>query len=230
MKAVVLSSGGIDSTTCMAMAVDRYGAENVAALSVVYGQRHNKELTCAKKVAAHFGVQHSVLDLSAVFAKSDCCLLANSDKAVPHGSYADQQNEQEGVVKTYVPFRNGLFLSAAASYAMGIFPDSEVEVWIGAHADDAAGNAYPDCSVDFLDHMAKAILRGTDGAVHITYPLADMNKSQVVAEGLKLNAPYRYTWSCYEGGHKPCGKCGTCIDRREAFEANGVNDPASEEE
>ena len=122
-----------------------------------------------------------------------------------------------------------LMLSAAASFAMSLFPREDVEVLIGAHADDAAGNAYPDCSIAFLDRMQDALKLGSDGLVHLFAPLAGMNKATVVKEGLDLNAPYHLTWSCYEGGDRPCGQCGTCIDRAEAFRANGVEDPAMKE-
>lgn len=226
MKLAVLSSGGIDSTTCLAMAVEQAGADNVAALSVVYGQRHAKELQCAEAVTRWYGVRRYVLDLSSVFVNSRCPLLAQSGGAVPHGSYAQQQKQESGVVATYVPFRNGLMLSAAASFAMSLFPGEEVGVWIGAHADDAAGNAYPDCSESFLSEMDMALELGTDGRASLYAPLAGLNKAQVVKAGLELKAPYQLTWSCYEGGEKPCGQCGTCIDRAEAFRANGVPDPA----
>ena len=226
MKSVVLSSGGIDSTTCLAMAVKEYGVKNVATLSVVYGQRHVKELESSEAVARWYGVQRYVLDLAHVFANCQCPLIAGAKSSVPHGSYAQQQKQKAGVVATYVPFRNGLMLSASASFAMSLFPEDEVCIWIGAHADDAAGNAYPDCSEDFLSEMGMAISIGTDERVSLVAPLSGMNKAQVVKAGLELNAPYHLTWSCYEGGDKPCGQCGTCIDRAEAFRANGVEDPA----
>ena len=136
------------------------------------------------------------------------------------------QNGNKGVVQTYVPFRNGLMLSAAASVAMGIYPGEDVLLYIGAHADDAAGDAYPDCSEAFVDAMCKAIEIGSYGKASIAAPLVNMTKKDVVRNGLELSVPYHLTWSCYEGGDEPCGKCGTCIDRAKAFEANGVSDPA----
>jgi len=117
-------------------------------------------------------------------------------------------------------------LSTAASLAASLFENEEVDIYIGAHADDAAGDAYADCSEPFLKAMNDAITIGTYGKVHLVFPFADMNKAGVVATGLKLHTPYELTWSCYEGGDKPCGTCGTCIDRAAAFAANGVKDPA----
>lgn len=103
-------------------------------------------------------------------------------------------------------------------------------MFYGAHADDAAGEAYADCSPEFADAMDKAINIGTYGKIHINRPLIHMNKATVVKTGLELNVPYELTWSCYHGGEKACGKCGTCIDRKHAFEANGVEDPIEYEE
>ena len=227
MKSVVLLSGGVDSATCLALAVSQYTSQNVAALRVFYGQRHAKELECSRKVAEHYGVKPYDLDLSACFTEAGCPLLEKNHEAqLPTGSYAQQQRNAEGVVGTYVPFRNGLMLSAATSMAMGIFPDDEVGLYIGAHADDAAGNAYPDCSEDFALAMKQAIKIGTYGRVNLVAPLVNMNKAQVVSLGLDLGVPYQMTWSCYAGGERPCGKCGTCIDRAAAFAANGIEDPA----
>lgn len=225
MKAIVLSSGGVDSTTCLALAVHERGRENVAAVSVYYGQKHKKELEAARAVAAFFDVPHYELDLSAVFAVSNCPLLAHSTAQIAHKSYAGQLKDGAGV-ETYVPFRNGLFLAAVASFAGGIYPKQDVEIYIGAHADDAAGNAYADCRVDFVETLNKAIQIGTYGRVTLKAPFVGKNKAQVVAAGLKLGAPYRLTWSCYEGREKPCGVCGTCRDRAAAFAANGIADPA----
>ena len=141
-KALVLCSGGVDSTTLLAQAVVKYGAENVYALSISYGQKHGREIGAARAVAAHYGVQQRFLDLGAIFADSACSLLAHSDAAVPAGTYAEQQAEGgEGApVSTYVPFRNGLFLSSAASMALSL--GCEVVLY-GAHHDDVAGNALP---------------------------------------------------------------------------------------
>lgn len=223
MKAVVLFSGGLDSTTCLALAIEKYGADNVTALSMYYGQKHEKEIECAKKIVEYYGVKHIQFDLSDIFETSDCTLLKKNETEIPEESYAEQLKKTNGApVSTYVPFRNGLFLSVAASVAVA---QGAEEILYGAHADDAAGNAYPDCSVEFNGYMAKAIYTGTGDAVNVVAPFVAKTKADVVAEGLRMNVPYELTWSCYEGGDKPCGKCGTCIDRKKAFEKNGVKDP-----
>lgn len=116
-------------------------------------------------------------------------------------------------------------LSSVAAFAVSKYPDSIVHIYLGAHADDAAGSAYADCSKEFTDAMYEAISIGTYGKVKVEAPLVNMNKAEVVKTGLELNVPYRLTWSCYEGGDVQCGTCGTCIDRKNAFKANGVEDP-----
>lgn len=222
-KALVLCSGGVDSTTLLAMAVARLGAENVYALSISYEQRHEKEIESARKVAAYYGVEQRFLDLSSIFADSNCSLLSHSTEEVPEESYAEQLAETGGApVSTYVPFRNGLFLSSAASMALSL---GCAAVYYGAHHDDWAGNAYPDCSKEFVDAMGAAIVEGTGGELRLEAPFVMDSKADIVARGLELAVPYELTWSCYEGGEKPCGVCGTCIDRARAFEANGVVDP-----
>lgn len=227
MKAIVLSSGGVDSTTCVSLAVQEHGADNVVTVSVFYGQKHSKELECARKVAEYYKVKHYEIDLSEVMKYSNCSLLEHSTEKIVHASYAEQiAKNGEGMVPTYVPFRNGLMLSAMAALAMSIYPGESTNIYLGAHADDAAGNAYADCSQDFVDAMCKAINIGTYGNVKVVAPFASKTKADVVATGLRLGTPYELTWSCYEGGDKPCGKCGTCIDRANAFKKNNAVDPA----
>ena len=226
MKALVLFSGGLDSTTCLALAVSKHGAENVIALSVFYGQSHDKEIRCAKQIAEYYGVQFKTLDLAEIFSDSDCSLLSKSESDIPKESYAEQLKKTDGKpVSTYVPFRNGLFLASAASIALS----NECEfIYYGAHSDDAAGNAYPDCSVDFNNAMNEAIYLGSGKQLRIEAPFVELNKADVVRIGTELKAPYKLTWSCYEGGDKPCGRCETCIDRIAAFKANGLTDPLME--
>ena len=165
------------------------------------------------------------MDVTKLFAFSNSSLLKQSTEDVPTGSYKEQQDEHgEGPVSTYVPFRNGLFLSAAASLALSL--DCGY-IYYGAHADDAAGNAYPDCTETFYTSMGNAIFEGSGKECSLEAPFINSNKADVVREGLRLGGPYQLTWSCYEGGDRPCGHCGTCIDRQEAFRANGIEDPAN---
>ena len=224
-KAMVLSSGGVDSTTCLGMAVEKYGKDQVIALSISYGQKHQKEIEASRKVAEYYGVEHSYLDLAPIFQYSNCSLLKHSDSEIPHESYVKQLEKTNGIpVSTYVPFRNGLFLSSAASIALS---KGCSVIYYGAHADDSAGNAYPDCSRAFHEAMNQAIYEGSGKQLQIEAPFVSWTKAQVVRKGLELNVPYEMTWSCYEGGSMPCEVCGTCVDRMEAFRLNGVEDPAN---
>lgn len=223
MKALVLCSGGLDSTTCLALAVEKYGKDNVLALSVSYGQKHDKELKSARNVADHYGVKLMTIDLARIFEGSDCSLLKGSTEEIPETSYAEQLEQNNGApVSTYVPFRNGLFLSTAASIALS---NGCSEIYYGAHSDDAAGNAYPDCSEEFNNAINRAIYLGSGNQLKVVAPFVGMTKADVVKTGIRLKAPFELTWSCYEGKEKPCGVCGTCRDRKRAFEANGVTDP-----
>ena len=226
MKAVVLSSGGVDSTTCLGLAVDKYSSKNVITISIYYGQRHERELQSARAVASHYNVDHHEFNAAALFKPSDSALLKNSARSIEHSSYAQQLTVNKKVA-TYVPFRNGLMLSMAASFADGFYEgDEPIELYLGVHADDSAGRAYPDCGADFIDAINRAVSIGTYDRVKVVAPFVTLNKSEVVKTGLALNIPYELTWSCYEDGDKPCGKCATCLDRAAAFAANNVVDPA----
>lgn len=222
-KALVLFSGGVDSTTCLAMAVKQYGSGQVLALSVSYGQKHHKELSAAKKIAAYYKVEHKMLDLASLFEGADCSLLRGSSQEIPKEAYAQQLEGTKGApVSTYVPFRNGLFIATAASIALS---QGCCEIYYGAHSDDAAGNAYPDCSVEFNNAINSAVYIGSGQQLKVVAPFVGMNKADIIKLGLSLHVPYELTWSCYEGGERPCGVCGTCRDRIAAFEANHMTDP-----
>ncbi len=223
MKALVLFSGGLDSTTALAMAIDKYGNDNVVALSVSYGQKHIKEIEASKKIASYYNVEHIFIDLAKIFEYSDCSLLSKNERKIPLGDYKDQLEETKGnTLSTYVPFRNGLFLSTAASIALS--KDCDI-IYYGAHQDDSANDAYPDCSVEFTNAINEAIYLGSGKKVKVVGPFVGLHKSDIVKIGTDLKVPYELTWSCYEGDDLACGKCGTCIDRKKAFIANGLIDP-----
>lgn len=230
-KAFVLSSGGLDSSVCVAKAVKDFGAENVVTASIYYGQAHKKELLAAKNIAEYYNVRHIERDISSIMqdAKNVCSLMEGSSIKMNDKSYAEQIAE-DGKPNTEVPMRNGIFLMIAASIAMSIFPNEAVSIIYGAHSDDAAGSAYPDCSHEFADRVDEAIQIGSRNKVHLERPLIDMTKAEVVKLGIGLGVDFSKTWSCYHGGERACGKCGTCIDRLKAFEANGIKDPIEYEE
>lgn len=229
-KVLVLLSGGIDSTSLLYAAVRRAGAENVVALNMYYGQKHAIEIECARWQAEHLHVEYIEKDISTVFEglADSSALLKGSSKEIAHESYAEQLKHTD-VVSAYVPYRNGMFLSIAAAIAYAKGCDT---VAYGAHADDAVRRnngegaaAYPDCTGEFIDAQSRAIEEGTAGKVTVWAPLWNMTKAQVVAYGLGNGATqevYEHTHSCYEGVKGGCGKCGTCIDRKAALEANGL--------
>lgn len=226
MKAIVLLSGGLDSTTCLAIAVNKFGAKNVSTVSIFYGQRHAAELDAARAIAKFYNVAHYELDAAEIFSRSNSALLDTSNEPLEKKSYGEQIKKNKSPrISTYVPFRNGLMISMAASFADSLYDDDSVELYIGVHADDA-GSAYADCSAHFVAAMSAAVKIGTYEKVHLIAPFICQKKSDVVKVGLELGAPYRLTRSCYERGNKPCGQCATCIDRARAFELNGVKDPA----
>ena len=228
MKALVLFSGGLDSSVCLGMAVNEYGADNVLALSINYGQKHKKEIEASCKVAGYYGEERITLDLGEIFRDSNCALLEGASEDIMHEDYAAQLEKTGGApVNTYVPFRNGLFLSSAASIALS--RGCEV-IYYGAHADDAAGNAYPDTSEAFNNAISQAVHIGSGNVLKIYAPFIDKSKADVVAAGLKIGVPFELTWSCYEGSEKACGTCATCRDRKRAFELNNIPDPAEYEE
>lgn len=223
-KTLVLYSGGLDSTVLLYKMVKEKGAENVIALDMYYGQKHKKELECATYHCEKLSVKSIRTDLSNVYSlnKDASALLAESSQEISKKSYAEQLSDG-GKVNAYVPFRNGLFLAYAAAVAEML---GCTEIAYGAHADDAAGNAYPDCSVSFVESMRKAILLGTQSDIALLAPWINLTKSEVVKRGLDLGMSkedFQHTWSCYEGQEFPCGHCGTCLDRRAAFVANGLN-------
>ena len=197
MKALVLFSGGVDSSTCLAIAVAKYGAKEVLALSVSYGQKHSKELEAAQKIAEYYGVMLKTIDLSKIFEDSNCSLLQGSTEDIPTESYDEQLKKSGGSpVSTYVPFRNGLFLSCAASVALSFGCN---EIYYGAHSDDAAGNAYPDCSSEFNDSTNRAIFIGSRDQLTVCAPLIGPRTAEVVTRGLELGVPSAQTWDAEQG-------------------------------
>lgn len=223
-KALVLLSGGLDSTTCLSLAVQSLGAGNVSTLSILYGQKHDREVQAARSIAEYFGCKHQVFTMPNLFQGYGCSLV-DADKEHPELSY-QEISESCGVSPTYVPFRNGNLLSAAAALAL---VEEANYIYYGAHAEDARGFAYPDCTPEFNGAMANAIYVGTYHKVRLLTPLQWSNKRDVVALALRLNTPIHLTYSCYAGREKQCGKCPTCVSRMKAFKQVGCKDPVAYE-
>lgn len=214
-KALVLHSGGLDSSVALMMAAAEYGPANVKSLGIDYGQRHLRELEYAQYLCNSLGVVREVVKLP----KIEGVMLTDPSIEIPNISY----EEIEGISPTYVPFRNGLMLSVIASKAQNEGYDVIV---YGAHAEDAKNWAYPDCTPEFNGAMANAIFIGTYQKVRLHTPFQWSEKYEIVKKGAALDEQRLVmTWSCYKGDEQHCGTCPTCRARKEAFIKAGVNDP-----
>lgn len=223
-KKIIILSGGMDSTTLLYDLVQKYGNKNVLALSFNYGSRHNKvELPLAHQTCKKLKVKHRVFNLQPIFKHYKSALLNKKDsEEIPEGHYAD-----ENMKKTVVPFRNGILLSLAIGLAES---EDGNEVYYGAHQGDHT--IYPDCRKDFVAAMNNAGIFGTYKGITINAPYSDITKIEIIKKGIELGVDYSLTWTCYnpQEGNKPCGKCGSCVERTEAFEQNGYKDPLYEDE
>jgi 7-cyano-7-deazaguanine synthase len=213
MKVVVLCSGGMDSVTALYWARRKH--EVLAAVSLNYGAKHNdREIPFAAEHAAKLGTRHEIITLDFVnrlFASD----LLKSGGEIPEGHY-----EAENMKQTVVPFRNAIMLSIACGFAESIAAEGLV---IAAHGGDHA--IYPDCREDFMRAMAAAMRAGTYAGIQLLRPFIALNKGAIAAEGAQLGVNFGRTWSCYKGGAVHCGRCGTCVERREAFAQAGIADP-----
>ncbi|NQZ06849.1 MAG: 7-cyano-7-deazaguanine synthase QueC [Algicola sp.] len=211
-KIVVIFSGGMDSFTVLNKTIQK-GYE-VYALSFNYGQRHVKELECAKEICAKLNVAHKIVDISAINQIIGGSALTDNIE-VPEGHY-----ESESMKQTIVPNRNMILLSMAVGYAVSIEAE---KVYYGAHSGDHA--IYPDCRPEFVDKMNAVCQIANYEAVEIVTPYLYKSKIAILTDGLAMGLDYSDTWTCYNGREKACGKCGACQERLEAFELNGTVDP-----
>ncbi|MFA5236616.1 MAG: 7-cyano-7-deazaguanine synthase QueC [Methanoregula sp.] len=212
MKAVLILSGGMDSTTLLYDLI--HDGYEVSAVTFDYHQKHNKEIPCAEKTCTKLAIPHKIIDISVLNALAPSS-LTRAQWDVPEGNYAEETMKQ-----TVVPNRNMVFLSLAASYAIGI---GAPHLFYAAHAGDHA--IYPDCRPVFVSAMTTALHLCDWNDVVLHVPYLDISKGDIVKKGLALGVDYANTWSCYKGGERPCGKCGACTERREAFEQAGAEDP-----
>ena len=215
MKVIVLLSGGMDSVTALYQAAENY--EVVGTVSFDYGSKHNhKEIPFAKFHSEKLGVTHQVIELQFIEKLFNSALLKNENE-IPEGHYADKVMK-----KTVVPFRNGIMLSIVCGYAESIDAQGVV---IAAHSGDHA--IYPDCRNDFMEAMAAAMKLGTYENIELLSPFVNIDKTEITRIGNRLGVDFSKTWSCYKGQELHCGVCGTCFERKEAFEQAGVDDPTA---
>lgn len=217
MKVVVLVSGGMDSVTALYRAAQDH--EILAGLSFDYGSKHNhREIPFARKHCDLLGVPHQVVSLPFMNELFESDLL-RSGGDIPEGHY-----EAENMKQTVVPFRNGILLSIAAGFAESAGAQGLV---IAAHSGDHA--IYPDCREDFMKPMSEAISAGTYADLEVLRPFIDLRKEDIAAVGAEMDVDFSLTWSCYKGKEIHCGKCGTCVERKEAFERASLEDPTEYE-
>ncbi len=213
MKVVVLCSGGMDSVTALYWARKEHTVD--AAVSFDYGSKHNpRELPFAAEHAKKLGVRHEMIPLRFMDRLFASDLLASGGD-IPEGHY-----EAANMKQTVVPFRNPIMLSIATGFAESIGAEGLV---IAAHGGDHA--IYPDCREEFMRAMGEAMRLGTYAGIQLLRPFIGLTKGQIAAQGARLGVDFSRTWSCYKGGEIHCGKCGTCVERREAFAAAGLTDP-----
>ena len=204
MKAILIYSGGLDSTTLLY----EYRESIALAVSFDYGSKHNeREIECARKNCRKLGIEHLVIPLEFMQKYFRSSLLKGGED-IPEGSY-DDSNMQS----TVVPFRNGIMLAIAAGLAESRGLDA---VMMANHGGDHA--IYPDCRPEFVDAFGKAVEAGTYNGVKLLSPYCDITKRDIALRGKALGIDYSLTYSCYKGGKKHCGKCGTCTERKEALE------------
>lgn len=221
-RAVVILSGGFDSTTALALAIETLGPNKVEAVSFDYGQRHrDKELRSATRIASGlYGIRYSNILLNMPLNETTAGSLL-TDEAIPEKSYTEQIKEGKEKLDTEVPLRNPYFAISTAmrSYVAG----KKTAVVLGVHKGDADAT-YVDCSFSAMDKLADLISQCTHGHVSLCTPFVFMDKSSIASLAYALKAPVGFSWSCYAGGDEPCGRCGTCIERKEALAKAGLRE------
>ncbi|HOE66651.1 MAG TPA: 7-cyano-7-deazaguanine synthase QueC [Candidatus Hydrogenedentes bacterium] len=222
-SAVALLSGGLDSSVLLHHVARDLGRKPLHAISCDYGQRHDRELACARWQAQRAGVaHHCVLNLQFLGKLvQNATSLVHGGADVPDlASLAPQSADQP---PTYVPHRNMVLLSIAAAYAESC---GATDVFYGAQAQDEYG--YWDCTVDFVDRLNHTLALNRRNAVTIHAPFATLRKAETVRIGMRLGVDFAHTWSCYRGADRPCDACPTCVERRHAFEEAGLTDPLTQ--
>ncbi len=214
MKTVLVYSGGMDSTTLLytLLADARSTAgikrkDEVVAISFNYGQRHDKELKCAAKICKKLGVPHVVIDVRSINKLMSGSSLTSKTIKVPHGHYEDQNMRS-----TVVPNRNMVFISLATAYAVSLKFDC---IALAVHSGDHA--IYPDCRPEFIKKVDAVTRIANYESIKVLAPFMNKSKTQIARIGRRLGVPFEETWTCYEGGARPCGKCGSCVERAEAL-------------
>lgn len=217
-KAVVLNSGGMDSTTAVAWAMHEF--DDVRTIGFDYGQKHRKELQSAQLVASNYGIRNDIVDLKSVTHLIATSALT-SDAEVPEGHY-----EEDTMKQTVVPNRNSMMANIAIAVAVSWEANAVV---LGIHAGDHA--VYPDCRPQFVNRLSSLAMVANEGFIQrdfdVIAPFVTWTKAQIAEYGVVRNVPYELTWTCYVGDDQHCGRCSTCVERLEAFAIAGYTDPVT---
>ena len=211
-KVVLILSGGMDSTTLLYDLINQ--DKEVHAITYDYGQKHKKEISMAQKTCESLEINHKIVNLSILNDLAPSA-LTRDDWDVPEGHY-----EESSMKQTVVPNRNMVMISIAVSYAISI---GAPKVYYAAHSGDHA--IYPDCRKDFIVKLNEAIESCDWSKITLKAPYVDLDKGDIAIKGKELGVDYSLTWTCYKGKEKACGKCGSCVERLEAFERARMNDP-----
>ncbi len=212
---LVILSGGLDSSTILAKVIDE-NDDDVSAIHFYYGQRHHREKQAAQKIAEFYKIRLHQMDLSSIFSSLKGNALTDIDEVeIPEGHYTDPSMRL-----TVVPFRNLMFLSSGAAFAASVGAST---LYMGVHTGDHP--IYPDCRPEFIHAARKVLKLGHYDEISLKTPFLNDTKAGIVKAGIQLGVPYELTWTCYKGESLPCGKCGACVERSEAFYENGVLDP-----
>lgn len=221
-KAVIIASGGIDSSTLLYKMVNE--GFDVYVLTFIYGQKHLLEIEYAKAIAEGLGVNHKVVDLSAMKELLSGSALTDASVDVPN--VPETVDHYETLKSTIVPNRNAIFLSIAIGYAVSLEAN---HIYFGAHFSDRG--VYPDCRKEFVAAFQVAERLANDNPnMVIDAPFVDMDKSEIVKLGAELGVPFKETWTCYKGGEKHCGVCSSCRERKRAFLDSKISDPTEYEQ
>lgn len=211
---VAVFSGGMDSTVLLYSLIAQ-GVDVRGAISMDYGQKHRKEIECARQICEQAGVEHKVVDLRGITELFGESSLTNSAFEVPNGHY-----EEDSMKSTVVPNRNMILISIATAWGIAKKADA---IAYGAHSGDHA--VYPDCREEFAESLDNVIQLCDWHKIRLYRPLVSMSKAEIAKLGAETGAPLNLSWSCYKGGEHHCGRCGTCVERREAFYLAGLEDP-----
>ena len=217
-KVVVIYSGGMDSYTVLHKAIEE--GLTPFALTFDYGQRHVKEIQVASDVCKELGINHKVIDITAINQLIGGSSLTDNSIEVALGDY-----ENSNMVNTVVPNRNMILLSLAIGYAVSIGAE---KVYYGAHSGDH--DIYPDCRPIFVEKMNEVAAVANYESTEIYSPYLKSDKIGILKDGIRMGLDYSKTWTCYNGREKACGQCGSCVERLEAFEKNGLTDPIAYED